>query len=131
MLLSSPCHQGCARCPFRQQCIRNHRKVRYKKITVQLEHQKYQKIAYGKLSSEFGAEVRVNRSIQVEGRFAFLKQQFGLRRFSSFDKGRVFSEWLICCMAANTVQLAARNEQGKVGTPFWYRIKASPEDKTA
>ncbi|HAN43283.1 MAG TPA: hypothetical protein DCP98_07665, partial [Sphaerochaeta sp.] len=67
----------------------------------------------------------------VEGRFAFQKQQFGLRRFSSFGRTRVFSEWIICCMAVNTVQLAARIEQNKVGTPFWYRIKASPAEETA
>ena len=125
------CHRGCISCQYRQQCIRNHRKVRYKRLEVQLEHQKRQRIAHELLSTNFGAEVRANRSIQVEGRFAFQKQQFGLRRFSSFGKARVFSEWLVCCMAANTVQLAARIEQGKVGTPFWYRIKASPAEETA
>jgi hypothetical protein len=125
------CHRGCISCQYRQQCIRNHRKVRYKRLEVQLEHQKRQRIAHELLSTDFGAEVRANRSIQVEGRFAFQKQQFGLRRFSSFGKARVFSEWLVCCMAANTAQLAARIKQGKVGTPFWYRIKASPAEETA
>ena len=75
--------------------------------------------------------LRKQLAFDVEGRFAFQKQQFGLRRFSSFGKARVFSEWLICCMVTNTVQLAARIEQGKVGTPFWYRIKASPAEGTA
>lgn len=121
------CHRGCISCPYRHLCIRNHHKIRYKRFEVQLEHQQYQKIAFEKLSSEFGAEVRANRSIQVEGRFAFQKQQFGLRRFSSFGRKRVFSEWLICCMAANTVQLAARIEQNKVGTPFWYRIRSESD----
>ena len=88
-------------------------------------------LAYERLSSDFGAEVRANRSIQVEGRFAFQKQQFGLRRFSSFGRTRVFSEWIVCCMAVNTVQLAARIEQNKVGTPFWYHIKAGPTEETA
>ena len=125
------CHRGCISCQHRQQCIKNHRKVRYKRFEVQLEHQKRQRIAHELLSTDFGAEVRANRSIQVEGRFAFQKQQFGLRRFSSFGKARVFSEWLVCCMATNTAQLAARIEQGKVGTPFWYRIKASPAEETA
>ena len=94
------------------------------KYGYKVEHQKRQRIAHEKLSTTFGAEVRVNRSIQVEGRFALQKQQFGLRRFSSFGRKRVFSEWLICCMAANTVQLAARIEQEKVGTPFWYKISS-------
>ena len=125
------CHRGCISCQHRQQCIKNHRKVRYKRFEVQLEHQKRQRIAHELLSTDFGAEVRANRSIQVEGRFAFQKQQFGLRRFSSFGKARVFSEWLVCCMATNTAQLAARIKQGKVGTPFWYQIKASPAEETA
>lgn len=125
------CHWGCVTCPYRKSCIKNPGKNRFKKIEVQLEHGQYQRTAYEKLSSEFGTEVRANRSIQVEGRFAFQKQQFSLRRFSSFGKTRVFSEWLICCMAVNTVQLAARIEQDKVGTPFWYRIKAGPEEETA
>ncbi len=125
------CHWGCVTCPYRESCIKNPGKDRFKKLSVQLEHRQYQRVAYEKLSSEFGTEVRVNRSIQVEGRFAFQKQQFSLRRFCSFGKTRVFSEWLICCMAVNTVQLAARIEQDKVGSPFWYRIKAGLEEETA
>ena len=110
-------------CPYRKTCIRNPKKDRYKKFEIMLEHQKRQMLAHERLSTPFGTEIRANRSIQVEGRFALQKQQFGLRRFSSFGRKRVFSEWLICCMAANTVQLAARIEQEKVGTPFWYRIR--------
>lgn len=125
------CRWGCISCPYRKSCIRNPRKDRYKKFEVMIGHHLNRQLAYERLSSDFGAEVRVNRSIQVEGRFAFQKQQFGLRRFSSFGKTRVFSEWLICCMAVNTVQLAARIEQNKVGTPFWYRIKAEPTEETA
>lgn len=118
------CRWGCMSCPYRKDCIRNPKKNRYKSFEIMLEHQKRQRIAHEKLSTTFGAEVRVNRSIQVEGRFALQKQQFGLRRFSSFGRKRVFSEWLICCMAANTVQLAARIEHEKVGTPFWYKISS-------
>ena len=128
---SYECHWGCVTCPYRESCIRNPRKNRYKKLDVMIGHHLSQCLAYERLSSDFGAEVRANRSIQVEGRFAFQKQQFGLRRFSSFGKARVFSEWIICCMAVNTVQLAARIEQDKVGKPFWYRIKAGPSEETA
>ena len=117
------CTRGCVTCPFRESCIRNPRKNKFKKIEVQLEHQKYQKLAYEKLTTDFGCEVRTNRSIQVEGRFAEIKQQLGLRRFSSSGKTRVFTEWIIACMASNVVQLAARIEQEKVGKPFWYRIE--------
>ena len=125
------CRRGCVSCPYRKSCIRSPKKNRYRKFDVMIRHHLNRCLAYERLSSDFGAEVRANRSIQVEGRFAFQKQQFGLRRFSSFGKTRVFSEWLICCMATNTVQLAARIEQGKVGTPFWYRIKAGPAEETA
>lgn len=125
------CRWGCVSCPYRKSCIRSPKKNRYRKFDVMIRHHLNRCLAYERLSSDFGAEVRANRSIQVEGRFAFQKQQFGLRRFSSFGKARVFSEWIICCMAVNTVQLAARIEQNKVGTPFWYRIKAGPTEETA
>ena len=125
------CHWGCVSCPYRKSCIRSPKKNRYRKFEVMIGHHLNRQLAYERLSSDFGAEVRANRSIQVEGRFAFQKQQFGLRRFSSFGRARVFSEWIICCMAVNTVQLAARIGQNKVGTPFWYRIKAAPEEETA
>lgn len=117
------CSRGCVTCPFRTSCIRNSKKNKVKKMSVQLEHQKYQRLAYEKLTTAFGCEVRANRSIQVEGRFAEIKQQLGLRRFSSFGKTRVFTEWLLACMASNVVQLAARIEQEKVGIPFWYKIE--------
>lgn len=120
------CDRGCVSCPFRNKCIKNSKKNKYKTFEVALEHMQNQKEAYEKLLTDFGTEIRVNRSIQVEGRFAFIKQQFSMRRFRSFGKERVFTEWIIQCMAANVVQLAARIEQNKVGTPFWYHI---PEGK--
>ena len=33
------------------------------------------------ISTEFGAQLRINRSIQVEGAFGILKQDYGFRRF--------------------------------------------------
>lgn len=52
-----------------------------KKITVHEENLAYQKEAIKNLQSDLGIELRVQRSIQVEGAFGVIKQNYGVRRF--------------------------------------------------
>ncbi len=45
------------------------------------ENLNYQKEAIKNLTSELGIKLRVQRSIQVEGAFGVIKQNYGIRRF--------------------------------------------------
>ena len=62
------CRWGCVSCPYRKSCIRSPKKNRYRKFDVMIRHHLNRCLAYERLSSDFGAEVRANRSIQVQGK---------------------------------------------------------------
>jgi len=79
-------------------------------------------------TSKEGIAMRVNRSIQAEGSFANLKANMSFRRFLNSGKKAVYAEYLIHCMALNTLTFSHWLEQGLVGTPFW---NTPPKEKLA
>jgi len=115
------CRRGCKSCPVRKECMKKSR-LPYKRLETNFLLAKYRKAALENITSAFGTEVRVNRSIQAEGAFAQLKANWRFRRFLSFGKRRAFSEWLLMSMAINVIHLANRMEDGLVSTPFWYSL---------
>ena len=116
------CVKGCISCPLRSLCIKT--KAKYKRFDVNREYDQYRKICYENLTSEFGAEVRVNRSIQAEGVFARIKGNHNFRRFLSFGKTRTQTEWILMTMAMNISCFSARVERGLTSIPFWYKIES-------
>lgn len=57
----------------------------------------------------------MNRSIQVEGAFGVLKEDYGFRRFLRRGKGNVFTEVMLYAMAYNVNKLhnkMRRNQSG-------------------
>ena len=48
-----------------------------------------------KITSDEGILLRVNRSIQAEGTFAFAKEDMDFRRFLTRGKKKVEAEWLL------------------------------------
>ena len=72
--------------------------------------------------SEKGIEARLNRSIQVEGSFALIKDALGIRRFLNKGMVNVETEWIILCMAANALKLQTKINRGRLGIPTWYHI---------
>lgn len=73
---------GCDPCPFRMYCMRYSKKTDadYKVFEVVPELLKYKQQAEENLLSVKGIEIRVNRSIQVEGAFGNEKQNHGYAR---------------------------------------------------
>ncbi len=58
-----------------------------------------------RIVSKEGCELRMNRSIQVEGSFGEIKQDMGFRRFLSKGKRNVLSESILLTMAHNINKL--------------------------
>ena len=52
-----------------------------KNIMIFEENLNYQKEAIANLTSPLGIELRIQRSIQVEGAFGVIKENYGIRRF--------------------------------------------------
>ena len=69
-----------------------------------------------KITSESGILLRVNRSIQAEGNFAFAKEDMEFRRFLTRGKRKVEAEWLLLSLAINILKLHFKIQKGRLGT---------------
>jgi hypothetical protein len=115
------CKRGCVSCKFRKECM-SRNKGKYKTLYVDHQFNSFQKENLENIISDFGTEVRINRSIQVEGTFAQIKSNLFFTRFKSFGYQRTTSEWILMCLAMNSIRLAARSDQGLIGKPFWHSL---------
>lgn len=68
------------------------------------------------ISSEYGKRLRLNRSIQVEGVFAVLKEDMKLRKLKVRGKRSVLREVRIFCMGYNFNRYISRRIRNYKGT---------------
>ena len=64
--------------------------------------------SYENILSETGIKYRMNRSIQVEGAFGVLKNDYEFQRFLLRGKTKVKQEILLLCMGYNINKLHAK-----------------------
>ena len=60
--------------------------------------------------------LRVNRSIQAEGTFAYIKEDLDFRRFLLRGKEKVKAEWLLFSLALNILKLHHKIQNDRLGT---------------
>ncbi|MBO4572375.1 MAG: transposase, partial [Clostridia bacterium] len=66
-------------CPHRDECFQS--KKEYRVIRVSFKFYEKRKQSLENITTDKGIELRMNRSIQVEGAFGVIKQDMGFRRF--------------------------------------------------
>ena len=66
--------------------------------------------------TERGIHLRLCRSIQVEGAFGLLKNDFGFRRFLTRGKGNIRTELFLLALAFDLKKLWMKREQGRLQT---------------
>ena len=69
-----------------------------------------------KISSPKGILLRVNRSIQAEGTFAFVKEDMNFRRFLLRGSVKVEAEWLLYSLALNILRLHHKIQNNRLGS---------------
>ena len=102
--------QGCATCPQKKLCTRakGNRRIQVSKDFIALRKESLARIA-----SDNGKILRLNRSIQSEGAFGVLKQDYGFKRFFRRGATNVFTEMTILAIAYNINKL-----HGKMNRKF-------------
>ena len=95
-------------------------------VYVNIKEQKYREQAKENLLSIKGIEIRVNRSIQVEGTFGDLKQNLGYIRFRRRGLEGVLVEIMMMCLAINIRKLFSIYKKDKIDSLYW---KASEDTK--
>ena len=103
----------CGRCPHRDKCHKSKAGYRRMKVNqVILEHRPKTLEA---LASEEGTLLRMNRSIQVEGVFGVIKEDYGFRRFLTRGKKNIETQFFLLAFALNIEKLCNRTKKGRIG----------------
>ncbi|WP_269212299.1 transposase [Thermoanaerobacterium thermosaccharolyticum] len=97
--------EDCNNCPYKSKCTkaRGNRKMQVSKTFVEKRQ-----ISYENIISEEGILLRVNRSIQVEGAFGVLKNDYQFNRFLTRGKNSVKTEFMLLCFSYDVNKLHAK-----------------------
>lgn len=105
--------EDCSTCPVKSKCTRA---VGNKNLEVSPEFIRLRNQSQENITSQTGTVLRMNRSIQVEGVFGILKQNYGFRRFLSKGRTNVKTEFTLLCLGYNFNKLHRNIQSGKIGT---------------
>lgn len=113
--------ESCEGCPNKKKCTKSkgNRKLQVSKKFIEQRAASLERI-----TSPKGAELRMNRSIQVEGAFGVIKQNYSFRQFLLRGKKKVFAEILLIAMAYNVNKLHAKIQQNRTKTQLFKKLIA-------
>lgn len=108
--------EGCEGCPFKRKCTRakGNRKLQVSKKFIAQRAASLERI-----TSPEGILLRMNRSIQSEGAFGTIKQNYGFRQFLLRGSRKVSTEILLLAMAYNINKLHSKIQQNRTGTQLF------------
>ena len=121
--------EDCSGCPYKSSCIKGNNchtpmEERNKRLDVAKTFLEKREQSLGRITSEDGCRLRMNRSIQAEGSFSETKEGMGFRRYLSRGKKNVLAESIIVAMARNINKLHTKIQTGRTGTHL-YELKSA------
>jgi len=113
--------ESCDGCPYKEKFTKakGNRRMDVSKAFIKKRQKSYENI-----TSEFGTQLRVNRSIQSEGAFGVLKEDRQFDRFLTRGKPNVTTELLLLCFGYNINKLHAKIQNERCGIDL-HEIKAA------
>ena len=108
--------EDCRNCPQREACCKAKDPEQPKELILRKTFWEKRAVSQANITSERGIYLRMCRSIQVEGAFALLKNDFGLRRFLTRGRANVRTEFFFLSLAFNLKKLWMKRENGRLQT---------------
>lgn len=110
----------CTGCPYKTGCIKgNHCKTpmeeRQKVLYVSKKMKQQRKETLERITSEYGTQLRMNRSIQAEGSFADIKEDMAFRRYLYRGKENVTAQSIILAIGHNINKLHHKIQSERTG----------------
>ena len=105
--------EDCTGCSYKERCT--HAKGN-KRLYISKSFLEKRQESYENILSEKGILYRMNRSIQVEGAFGVLKNDYEFQRFLLRGKTKVKLEILLLCMGYNLNKLHAKIQNERTGS---------------
>lgn len=113
--------EDCTDCPYKKSCTRakGNRKMQLSKEFLRQREQSLKNI-----TSEKGVLLRTNRSIQVEGAFGVIKQNYGFRRFLLRGNKKVKAEMYLMAISYNINKLHNKIQANRTGSQLFKKLTA-------
>lgn len=113
--------ESCEGCPYKSKCTKaaGNKRLQVSKKFIALRQESYENIL-----SETGIKYRMNRSIQVEGAFGVLKNDYGFQKFLLRGKTKVKLEILLLCFGYNVNKLHAKIQNNRTKSHL-FPVKAA------
>ena len=106
-------NESCVSCPYREKCHKS--KNDYRTIKTSQRFAEKRKESYENITGEKGVLLRMNRSIQVEGAFGVLKEDYGFRRFLMRGKEKTETQFFLLSFAFNIQKYYNRLSGNRIG----------------
>lgn len=110
--------ESCQNCPQRERCCRKQDINAPKEVIWKETFWEKRRKSLKNITSERGIHLRMNRSIQVEGAFGLLKNDFGFRRFLTTGKRNIRIELLFLALGFNLKKRWMKQQKSRLGTHY-------------
>lgn len=113
--------ESCEGCPHKKSCTRakGNRKMQLSKEFLRQREESLKNI-----TSEKGVLLRMNRSIQAEGAFGVIKQDYGFRQFLLRGNKKARTEILLMAMSYNINKLHHKIQANRTGSQLFEKLIA-------
>lgn len=108
--------EDCTDCPYKEKCTRAKGN---KRLYISKSFLKKRQESYENILSETGIKYRMNRSIQVEGAYGVLKNDYGFQRFLLRGKTKVKLEIFLLCIGYSINKLHGKIQKDRTGSYFF------------
>lgn len=104
--------ESCEGCPVKEKCTKSKGNKQMELSRTFLE---FRKISGANITTDKGILLRMNRSIQAEGAFGVIKEDYGFRRFLLRGKKNVRCEFLLTSLGQNINKLHNKIQNERLG----------------
>ena len=111
---------GCSGCPFKTDCIKGNNcktpmEDRQKVLYVSKKMKEKRQETLERITSDYGTQLRMNRSIQAEGSFANIKEDMAFRRYLYRGNANVTAQSILLAIGYNINKLHHKIQAGRTG----------------
>ena len=112
--------ESCGGCPYKEKCIHGNNcktpmEDRNKRLNISKIMKQKRQETLERITTEYGTQLRMNRSIQAEGSFAVIKQDMNFRRYLYRGKENVLAQSILLAIAYNINKLHFKIQGGRTG----------------
>ena len=104
----------CSGCTLRQRCSKAEQQTA-KQLRISWDFVRFREKSLKNITTPKGIQYRMNRSIQSEGTFGVLKQDWGFRRFLTRGNTNILAQIGLLSFAFNIKKLHAKRLDGRAG----------------